>query len=66
MSARFLAQRFDCQTLMLDARDAVADDHQDLAVAAAATSPNAVRVDRAEGDSYDAILAAMDQHQSTC
>ncbi len=61
-SARFLAQRFGCQILVLDARDAVTDDQQDLAVAAAATLPNAACVDRAEGDSYDAILAAIDQH----
>ena len=61
-AASYLRSRFDTETLILDARDKAANDDGDLAVDRAAEVSGARPIKRAEEDSYDAILAALDEH----
>lgn len=61
-AASYLRSRFDTETLILDARDKAADDDSDLAVDRATEVSGARPIKRADGDSYDAILAALDEH----
>lgn len=61
-AASYLRHQNDTETLILDARDKAADDDSDLAVDRAAEVSGARPIKRADGDSYDAILAALDEH----
>jgi hypothetical protein len=61
-AASYLRNQFDTETLILDARDKAVDDDSDLAVDRAAEVSGARPIKRAEGDSYDAILASLDEH----
>ena len=62
-AACHLRSEFDVETLVLDARNKSEDDQTDLSIAAAEKVSGARPIKRAEGDSYDAILAAIDQHE---
>ena len=59
-AANVLQGRFQAETLILDARDKEEDDTSDLAQDQIAAVPASQAVRRAEGDSYDAILAAVE------
>jgi hypothetical protein len=61
-AAVHLRQRFDTETLILDARDKAEDDDSDLAVNRTAEVTGSRPIKRKEGDSYDAILAALQDH----
>jgi hypothetical protein len=61
-AATYLRNRFDTETLILDARDKADGDQSDLAVDLAADVPGSRPIKRKEGDSYDAILAALEEH----
>ncbi len=61
-AASYLRGQFDTETLILDARDKADDDDSDLAVDRATEVSGSRPIKRAEGDSYDAILAALDEH----
>lgn len=61
-AASYLRNRFNTETLILDARDKPADDDSDLAVDRASEVSGSRPIKRAEGDAYDAILAALDEH----
>ena len=58
-SAAYLREQFDTETLVLDARDGKSDEDGDLAVTRATEVSGARPIRRQEGDSYDAILAAL-------
>jgi len=60
-AAKYLHNRFGTETLVLDARER---EHiqSDLAPGRAGQIPGAFAIERPSGDSYDAILAAIDQH----
>lgn len=62
-AAQFLHDRFDTETLILDARDRPKDvdpeDLIDLAVERTNSVKGSRPIEREEGDSYDAILAAL-------
>ncbi len=60
-AANYLQSRFQTETLILDARDK-ADDDPDLAIDCASQIPGATAIRRSEGESYEAILAAVGQH----
>tara|TARA_R110002049_G_scaffold4601_5_gene32314 strand:+ start:443236 stop:444180 length:945 start_codon:yes stop_codon:yes gene_type:complete len=59
-AASYLRETFNVETLVLDARDGQHDD--DLAVAAAQNVSGSRPIARGDGDSYDAILAAIKTH----
>ena len=59
-AAASLRERFHTETLLLDARDKANDS--DLALIRAGEVSGSRPIQRAEGESYDAILAALDQH----
>lgn len=61
-AASFLRGQFATETLILDARDKDQGDQTDLAVDCAAAIAGSRPIQRKEGDSYDAILAALDDH----
>ncbi|MGI9470274.1 MAG: universal stress protein [Rubripirellula sp.] len=61
-SASYLRERFDTETLVLDARDSRLEDERDLAVSRAAEVSGARPIEKKPGDSYDAILAALKEH----
>lgn len=61
-AASFLRDRFNTETLILDARDKADGDQSDLAVDLAADVPGSRPIKRKEGDSYDAILSALEEH----
>ncbi len=73
-AARYLHERFSVETLVLDARDDVESVGEsksdtgvnavvnDLAPDRAANCPGSRPIKRKPGDAYDAILAALDQH----
>lgn len=61
-AAAYLQQRFAVETVVLDARDAADSLDQDLARDRSEQLPQAQAIERAQGDAYDAILAAIDQH----
>ena len=61
-SASHLRDRFDVETLLLDARETGQQDEHDLAVERAAEVSGGRPIARKEGASYDAILAALDEH----
>ena len=66
-AAQYLRDRFDTETLILDARDRPEDidpeDIIDLAVERTNSVSGSRPIKRAEGDSYDAVLAALETHQ---
>ncbi|MFK8114486.1 MAG: universal stress protein [Rubripirellula sp.] len=62
-AANHLQSRFRSETLILDARDKAEGDETDLAADRAAAVPGSVEIKRGEGDAYDVILAAIDEHQ---
>ena len=75
-AASTMRQRFNVETLVLDARDSIDSDRgdngatndsiahlrEDLAIAGAGQVTGGRPIARAEGDSYDAILSAVKQH----
>ncbi len=61
-AASYLRQRFDTETLILDARDKLPGDDSDLAVSRTPDVSGSRPIQRKPGDSYDAILAALDEH----
>ena len=62
-AANHFQGRYQSETLVLDARDHDGGvDDSDLTVAATAAIPMSTAVKRPDGDSYDAIMAALDQH----
>lgn len=65
-AAQYLRDRFDVETLVLDARDRPDDidpeDQIDLAVERTNSVTGSRPIKRKEGDSYDAILAALSEH----
>jgi hypothetical protein len=61
-AASYLRSQFNTETLILDAREGTADNDGDLAVDRATEVSGSRPIKRAEGDSYDAILAALDEH----
>ena len=61
-AAASLRERFNTETLLLDAREKANDEPSDLAVGRAAEVSGGRPIQRAEGESYDAILAALAQH----
>ena len=58
-SATFLREKFNTETLVLDARDGKTEQDEDLAVTRATEVSGARPIQRQDGDSYDAILAAL-------
>ncbi|NND97710.1 MAG: universal stress protein [Pirellulaceae bacterium] len=58
-SAKYLRERFNVETLVLDARD---ERPEDLAIAVAQEISGARPIARHDGESYDAILAAVADH----
>ncbi len=61
-SACYLRDRFNVETLILDAREEDQQNEQDLAVARAGEVSGGRPIARKGGTSYDAILAALDEH----
>lgn len=61
-AANHLQGRFQSETLILDARDKIDGDASDLATDRASGIPMSTPIRRGQGDSYDAILAALDEH----
>lgn len=59
-AANVLQGRFQTETLILDARDKEEGDASDLAQDQMAAVPASRAIPRAEGDAYDAILAAVE------
>ncbi len=62
-AANHLQGRFQTETMILDGRDKAAGDNTDLATVRAAEIPNSTPIQRASGESYEVILAAIDQQQ---
>ena len=63
-AAQHLRERFNTETLILDARDSPSDAAPESLAPGLVESISGSRpLERAEGDSYDAILAAIDAHQ---
>ena len=58
-SAQHLREHHDTETMVLDARDGKTEEDEDLAIPRAAEISGARPVQRRDGDSYDAILAAV-------
>jgi hypothetical protein len=61
-AASYLRNQYNTETLVLDARDLSDGDDRDLAVDRANEISGARPIRRKEGDAYDAILAALDDH----
>jgi len=61
-AASYLQGRFQTETLILDGREKNDDDNSDLAIDCAAEIPASTPISRSEDESYDAILAALDEH----
>lgn len=61
-TAAYLRGRFNTETLVLDARDGLSSEQEDLAIAAAETFSGARPIKRKAGDSYDVILSALKDH----
>ena len=61
-AASFLRDQFVTETLILDARDKSDGDQSDLAVDCAANIAGSRPIKRKEGDSYDVILGALEDH----
>jgi hypothetical protein len=61
-SAAYLRDRFDVETLLLDAREGSSDADHDLAVQRAGEVSGGRPIARKAGASYDAILAALSEH----
>jgi hypothetical protein len=61
-AANHLQGRFQTETLILDARDKADGDETDLAVDRAAEIPASTAISRPAGESYEAILAAIQEH----
>lgn len=61
-AAAHLRERFNTETLVLDARDKTDDDRTDLAIESAAKVVGSRPIKRSDGDSYEAILAAVATH----
>ncbi len=61
-AACYLRDRFNVETLVLDARDGREDEHQDLAPPRAAEISGARPIAKKQDDSYDSILAALADH----
>jgi hypothetical protein len=61
-SVAYLRETFNVETVVLDARDKLAGDETDLAIDAAGKVSGARPIVRGDGESYDAILAALDTH----
>lgn len=61
-AASYLRDRFNTETVVLDARDKNDNDQSDLAIERAGQIPGSRPILRGEGDAYDAILAALAQH----
>lgn len=61
-AATQLRERFNTETLILDARDKADGDETDLATDRAPQVSGSRPIKRKEGDSYDAILAAVQDH----
>ena len=61
-AASYLRDRFNTETLVLDARDKSEDDDSDLAAGCAKRISGSRPIRRQEGDSYDAILASLNEH----
>lgn len=62
-SAKYLREAHNVETLVLDGREDASDGDTALANAVAQQISGARPIARAEGDAYDAILAATRQHQ---
>ncbi len=61
-AASYLREQFNTETLILDARDKNDGENVDLAVERSASVPGSRPIKRKQGDSYDAILAALQEH----
>ncbi len=61
-AASHLQGRFQSETLILDGREKNDGDNSDLAIERAAEIPASTPIERPDGESYDAILAALDEH----
>lgn len=61
-SIAYLRETFNVETVVLDARDKIDGDTTDLAIAAAGKVSGARPIVRGSGESYEAILAAIDTH----
>lgn len=59
VAAEYLRERFNVETLVLDARESADDD---LATQAIESISGARPIQRPEGDSYDAIIASLQTH----
>lgn len=61
-TAAYLRERFNTETVVLDARDSRSSDQEDLAVTRSREISGARPLQRRGGDAYDAILASLDEH----
>ena len=61
-SVAYLRDRFDVETLLLDAREGTSDEEHDLAVQRAPELSGGRPIKRQAVASYDAILAALETH----
>ena len=61
-AASYLNSRFGCETHVLDARDWRDEDKTDLAIEAVQSISNAKPIKRQSGESYDAILESLGEH----
>jgi hypothetical protein len=62
-AANHLQRRFRTETLILDARDQAEGNDTDLAIDRAAEIPASTPIARPAGESFDAILAVIDDHE---
>ncbi|QDT07010.1 Universal stress protein family protein [Rubripirellula lacrimiformis] len=61
-AAMYLRERFNVESILLDARDKADDDSSDLAIDAATKVTGSRPAIRSEGDAYEAILKAIEIH----
>jgi nucleotide-binding universal stress UspA family protein len=61
-AATTLRERFNVESVLLDARDKAVDDKTDLAIDASRQVSGSRPITRSDGDSYEAILAAVKEH----
>jgi len=61
-AASYLQQRFQTETLILDGRDKIDGDNSDLAINRTAEIPASTPIERPDGESYDVILASLEEH----
>lgn len=63
-AANYLRERFNVETLVLDARDSAGDDSasNDLTTPVVESIPGSRPIGRPDGDSYDAITASLQTH----